>query len=182
MAVLVLLSPGYEDIEAMAVIDILRRAELDVLVAGLHSLDIKSTNNVVCRADCTIEDVKGRVFDCLVIPGGEPGVSNLEKEPLIRELIQRHAQAEKWIAAICAAPRILHACGLLKGKQVAVHPSNEVFIKEATILKDPVVQDGKLITSRGPGTAMAFAYKILEALSLEDTASQLKEGMVFTAG
>ena len=114
---LIFLSPGFEEIEAMSVIDILRRAEVNVTVAGLVEGPIVSAHGVSCNADTTVSQVIDQQFDVVILPGGEPGSSHLDASKDVKTIIQTHADQHKLIAAICAAPKVLNNMGLLDGKK-----------------------------------------------------------------
>lgn len=157
---LVPLIDGFEEIEAVSVIDILRRADIDVTVAGVVHTVVTGSHRIPVTTDRVMAELDHRDYDLLVLPGG-PGTTNLGNHDLVRERIARHAAAGKWIAAICAAPSILAGMGLLDGRTAACHPSVESRMKGANLTKDPVAVDGRFITSRGAGTAVPFALAIV---------------------
>jgi len=175
---LMILTNGFEEIEAIAVIDILRRAGMEIFIAGLNANPVRSTRIVQLIPDCVLSDVQHDEFDIIILPGGEPGTTNLENTPLVKSMIQNQFQKGKWIGAICAAPRILDNLGLLAGKKVTSFPNT--VLKNCIYKEEKVVVDHPFITSRGAGTAMAFAYKIVELLISPETASTLKSSMIYT--
>jgi 4-methyl-5(b-hydroxyethyl)-thiazole monophosphate biosynthesis len=161
--VLALLAEGFEEIEAITPIDLLRRAGVAVTVAALaEGIHVTGRSGVTMHADSTLAAIETKLFDCLFLPGG-PGVKNLRADPRVKPLVVRHAEAGKWVAAICAAPTVLHDAGLLAGRRYTAHFS--VANELSQILADErVVVDGKIITSRGAGTALDFGLRVVEAL------------------
>jgi 4-methyl-5(b-hydroxyethyl)-thiazole monophosphate biosynthesis len=129
------------------------------LAEGIH---VTGRSGVTMHADSTLAAIETKLFDCLFLPGG-PGVKNLRADPRVKPLVVRHAEAGKWVAAICAAPTVLHDAGLLAGRRYTAHFS--VANELSQILADErVVVDGKIITSRGAGTALDFGLRVVEAL------------------
>ncbi len=176
--ILVPLADGFEEIEAMTIIDVLRRAGLEVTVAGLAKKETHGAHGVKVLADTTLGEVKGRNFDAVVLPGGMPGSERLAGSEDIKALVKRHAAAGKITAAICAAPWALGASGVLAGKKVTCYPGFEEKLTSALPQKDRVVVDGPIITSRGPGTALEFALKLVEVLVNSKMAGELRSGML----
>lgn len=163
--VLVPLAQGCEEIEAVTVIDILRRAGIEVVSAGLDGQPVKASRGVVLLPDTTLDEALEQEFDMLVLPGGQPGTNNLNADPRIIALLQDMASKGKYTCAICAAPLVLGHAGLLQGKQATSYPGSLDATSGATLSAAPVVCDGKIITSRGPGTAMDFALELVETLA-----------------
>jgi 4-methyl-5(b-hydroxyethyl)-thiazole monophosphate biosynthesis len=162
-SVLVLLAEGFEEIEAIAPIDLLRRAGAEVVVASLaEGIHVTGRNGVTIHADVALSAVESRVFDCVLLPGG-PGTKNLRSDPRVRQLVQKQADAGRWLAAICAAPTVLHDAGLLGGKRFTAHSSVQAELP-ATLGAERTVIDGKLLTSRGAGTALEFGLMLVERL------------------
>ena len=164
--VLVPLAEGCEELEAVTVIDLLRRAGIEVVVAGLHDGPVKASRGVVLLPDTTLDAVLDQEFDMIVLPGGLPGADHLDNDPRIHALLQQMAESEKYTAAICAAPKVLANAGLLEGRDATSYPGviDAMGLPATRVLEDPVVQDGRVITSRGPGTAMEFALTLIERL------------------
>jgi len=161
--VLTILVDGFEEIEATTPIDLLRRAGVEVTVAALGS-DLRAIGrmHLTMLADTPLAAVEAKLYDCLFLPGG-PGVARMRADPLVRRIVKRHADAGKWVSAICAAPLVLHDAGLLATRRYTAHPSAADELPN--ILSDErVVTDGKIITSRGPGTAMDFGLSLIEHL------------------
>lgn len=162
-SVLVLLAEGFEEIEAIAPIDLLRRAGAEVVVASLlEGIHVTGRNGVTIHADCPLSAVESRVFDCVFLPGG-PGTKHLRADPRVRHLVQNQATAGRWVAAICAAPTVLHDAGLLRGKRFTAHASVRAELPESLGL-ERTAEDGCVLTSRGAGTAMEFALLLVERL------------------
>lgn len=163
--VFVHLAEGFEEIEAMATIDILIRGELDVEIVSVTGEKIvKSVRGIGVQCDKLFEEVDYSEGGMIVLPGGIPGVDNLGAHAGLVEQLKAYKEQGKWIAAICAAPMILHDNGLIEGKTLTCFPGVGDDFKEANVVKDIVAVDGKLITSQGPGTAIEFGLKILELL------------------
>ena len=163
--VFVHLAEGFEEIEAMATIDILIRGELDVEIVSVTGEKIvKSVRGIGVQCDKLFEEVDYSEGGMIVLPGGIPGVDNLGAHAGLVEQLKAYKEQGKWIAAICAAPIILHDNGLIEGKTLTCFPGVGDDFKEANVVEDIVAVDGKLITSQGPGTAIEFGLKILELL------------------
>jgi len=164
--VLIPLAQGCEEIEAVTIIDLLRRAEVEVITAGLDDAPVKASRGTVLLADTTLDQVLDQDFDMIVLPGGLPGATHLDDDPRIHDLLKRQAGQARWNAAICAAPKVLANAGLLDGHNATSYPGAVVAANYPSIkLTDqPVVVDGKVVTSRGPGTAMDFALELIDLL------------------
>ncbi|MGD8547064.1 MAG: DJ-1/PfpI family protein [Thiohalophilus sp.] len=165
--VLIPLAQGCEELEAVTVIDLLRRAEIDVTTAGLDDQPVKASRGTVLMPDTTLDAVLDKSFDMIVLPGGLPGADHLNNDPRIHTLLLQMTEAGKYTAAICAAPRVLASAGLLNGKHATSFPGalDDIKTDNMTYEQKAVVIDGKLITSRGPGTAMDFALTLIEHLA-----------------
>jgi 4-methyl-5(b-hydroxyethyl)-thiazole monophosphate biosynthesis len=161
--VLVLLADGFEEIEAFTPVDLLRRAGVEVTLASLaEQPHVAGRCGITMHADAALSKIGGRLFDMLFLPGG-PGVKNLRADPRVDAIVRSHAAAGKWVAAICAAPTVLNAAGLLEGRRYTAHFS--VAGELPNILADQrVVVDGKILTSRGAGTALDFGLLLVEKL------------------
>lgn len=163
--VLIPLANGCEEIEAVTVIDILRRAGVVVVVAGLSAKQIKCSRGTVITSDVLLEDVLDEPFDMIVLPGGMPGAEHLKNDKRIISLLQNMADAHKYIAAICAAPMALHAANLLDDRTATSFPGVlDKLPGSHRYSTQAVVVDGNIVTSRGPGTAMDFALTLVELL------------------
>lgn len=175
--VLVPLAPGCEEIEAVTVIDILRRAKIEVVSAGLDAHPVKASRGVMLLPDSTLDEAMQHEFDMIVLPGGQPGTDNLRADARIISLLKRMAAQEKYIAAICAAPSVLAAAGLLDGKRATCFPSCLDEFPNVLLQNSALEIDGKIITSRGPGTAMDFALTLVELLAGKATREKVALGL-----
>jgi 4-methyl-5(b-hydroxyethyl)-thiazole monophosphate biosynthesis len=165
-SVLIPLAPGFEDLEAVTVIDLLRRAQIDVHVAGLEAGPVRGSRGTTVVPDIDLDDAMARDYDMVVLPGGLPGATNLDDDPRVHEILKRTAGAGRFTAAICAAPKVLAHAGLLEGRRATGFPG---VLEEAgggaRLESGAVVRDGNVITSRGPGTAMDFALELIQILA-----------------
>lgn len=164
--VLVPLAEGCEELEAVTIIDLLRRARLNVTTASLVEGPVRCSRGTVLLADRTLADVMDQDFDLIVLPGGLPGADHLNADPRIHQLIERQARQNRHIAAICAAPKVLVTNGALNGRTLTAFPGSldALDTSKVNITHQPVEIDGNVITSRGPGTAMDFALQLIETL------------------
>ena len=174
--VLVPLAEGFEEIEALVTVDILRRAGLDVVLAGLPGTIVRGRSGIKVIADKKIEDVDPKEFDAIVLPGGDPGYINLGKSQKILDTLVDFNDQEKLIAAICASPSILSRLGILDNRKATIYPGMEKEIPRPRSGK--VVVDGHVITSEGPGTVFDFALEIIKKLLGKDKANELKKILV----
>lgn len=172
----VILADGFEEIEAVTVVDILRRAELEVVVYGLDKEIITGSHGVKIVTDRKMPELE-QDLDALVLPGGMPGAKNLADSKKVKEWIQKMNAQKKIIAAICASPALVFApIGVLDGKKATCYPEMEgSFSKKVTYLQEDVVVDENIITSRGPGTALKFSLVLVERLTCKETATTLRE-------
>jgi 4-methyl-5(b-hydroxyethyl)-thiazole monophosphate biosynthesis len=178
--VLVPIADGVEEIEAVTIIDVLRRAGVEVVSAALTGNPVTASRKVKLIPDKSLEEVKDEAFDMVVLPGGGDGVENLKGDPRVEAILRRMNERQKWVTAICAAPTLLAAYGLLEGKKATSHPSRrgQTALEKIDYQEGSVVQDGHIITSRGPGTAMEFALKLVEALCGTEKVEELKQALV----
>ncbi len=178
---LVILAEGFEEIEAVTAVDILKRAGVEVAIAGVGSLNITGSRaKISISADIEIEDI-GHVPDVLVLPGGMPGAENLGASSTVKNLIRTVDSKDKLIAAICATPAIVLApMGMLDGKEATCYPGmEEHFSSTVKSSKQAVVRDGNIITSRAAGTALEFSLKIVEELLGKDVAEAVSKSVLF---
>lgn len=176
-SVLVPLAQGCEELEAITIIDLLRRAGIDVTSAGLDDKPVTASRGVVITPDTDLGTALQKDYDMIVLPGGMPGADHLNNDPRLRERITAMANNGKFVAAICAAPKVLASLGLLKNKKVTAYPS----VLEALGIEpeaDAVVVDSNIITSRGPGTAMDFSLVLIEQLVGKDKRDEVEKGLV----
>ena len=164
--VLVPLAPGFEELEAITIIDLLRRAGIDVTTAGLDDQPVRASRNSVHIPDTSIGNIMQNEFDLIVLPGGLPGADNLRDNELVQTLLKQQHRLGKSMAAICAGPKALASAGVLEGKKITCYPGalNELNSGNFEITGSAVEIDGNIITSRGPGTAMDFALSLIEML------------------
>jgi 4-methyl-5(b-hydroxyethyl)-thiazole monophosphate biosynthesis len=177
--VLVPLATGFEELEAVTVIDLLRRASIHVDVAGLQAGPVRGSRQTVVQPDISLDEALQRDYDMMVLPGGQPGATNLDQDPRIHQLLDKLSRAGKFTAAICAAPRVLASAGLLDGKRATCYPGALDGAGENIRLEGAaIVRDGTVITSRGPGTAMDFALELIGLLSGQAARQQVEAGLV----
>jgi 4-methyl-5(b-hydroxyethyl)-thiazole monophosphate biosynthesis len=178
--VLVPLAEGCEELEAVTIIDILRRAGVEVTTAGLTEGPVQAAHGVTITPDTTLEAVMEQEFEMIVLPGGLPGSDHLDNDPRIHQLLNRLSEKGHHIAAICAAPKVLANAGLLAGKSATSYPGflDQMDLPEVEVQLLPVVTDGKVITGRGPGTAMDFALQLVEELAGSDKRSEVEAALV----
>lgn len=178
----VVLAEGFEELEAVAPIDILRRAGVRVTIAGAGSKNIKSSRDMGVQAERLLEEIKD-LPDAVILPGGLPGATNLAKAAGLAVFLKKMNEAGKLIAAICATPAVVLApLGLLDGKKATCYPGCERDFSSKTVhSKERVVKDGNLITSQGPGTAIEFSLEIVRELVSHEMAGTLREKMIIRA-
>ena len=164
--VLVVIAPGFEEIETITVIDILRRAGARVTLAATVPGVLDGSRGIKVEPDELLDNIDEKEFDVICLPGGQPGTDNLKKDLRIEKILKKMQKQDKFIAAICAAPMVLEKAGILKGKSITCHPSIKSSFE--SYLKDRVVVDEKIITSQSPGTAMEFSLKLVEILFGDD--------------
>ncbi|MBI3893500.1 MAG: DJ-1/PfpI family protein [Candidatus Wallbacteria bacterium] len=176
--VLVPLAEGFEEIEAITVIDVLRRAGAEVVVAGLAAGPVKAAHGVLLQPDTTMEAALGGPgFDAVVLPGGMPGSSNLAADARVQRALGRAREEGRWIGAICAAPAVvLQSLGYLDGKQATCYPSFAAQLPAYNSAR--VVADGKIVTSQGPGTALEFALELVTRLFGRQKTDEVAGAMV----
>lgn len=177
--VLIPLAQGCEELEAVTIIDLLRRAEIQVITAGLDEQPILASRGTCLIADTTLDQVSNDDFDMVVLPGGLPGADYLDEDPRIHEILKRTVDNDKYIAAICAAPKVLANAGLLDNKKATAYPGVLDALKNNTfeVTNAAVQQDGKVITSRGPGTAMDFALEIINCLLGDEKRNEVEAAL-----
>ena len=177
--VLVPIATGFEEIEAVTIIDVLRRGGIDVLVAGINSLEVKGANGIVIKTDEVLnENISAEMLDMVVLPGGWGGTNILAENKIIQNLLKEMDNSQKMIGAICAAPFALKQAGVLKNNWTC-YPSVEKQIGEAGYQTDKkVVVDSNVMTSRGPATAIYFAIEIVRKLVGNQTADELYAGLL----
>ncbi|MDH5786411.1 MAG: DJ-1/PfpI family protein [Chromatiales bacterium] len=180
-SVLVPLANGCEELEAVTIIDLLVRAGVEVVSAGLTAGPVTCSRGVVITPVTTLDEVLEREFDMIVLPGGLPGANHLNEDPRIHTLLKKMAAEGRYTAALCAAPRVLLSAGVLDGRRATSYPGslNDMDTSAIDYREETVVQDGKVITSRGPGTAMAFALTLIENLLGRAKRDEVAKGLLF---
>jgi 4-methyl-5(b-hydroxyethyl)-thiazole monophosphate biosynthesis len=176
MKVLVPLAEGFEEIEAITIIDILRRAGIDTVTAALRSSPVTGAHGIAVTADRTLDENEN--FEAIVLPGGMPGSSNLKNDQRIINIIKKINKSGGLTAAICAAPIVLSKAGILTGKRFTCYPGYEDEISEGDHVNEKVVIDGSIITGMGAGCAPLFALAIVEFLSDKETAKNIKKQII----
>ncbi|ADQ14218.1 DJ-1 family glyoxalase III [Halanaerobium hydrogeniformans] len=177
--ILIPLAEGFEEIEAVTNIDVLRRAGLEVVTAGIGGREIMGDHAIKVEADEKIENIDSADISAVVLPGGMPGAANLRDSEELLEIIRDVNNRGDLCAAICAAPIVLEAAGILEGKKATSYPGFDEEMQSADYQEKKLVIDGNIITSRGPGLALEFALNIVEYLVDSDKSEQLKNAMLF---
>lgn len=177
--VFVFLAEGFEEIEAVAIIDVLRRAQISTQVVSITGQKkVTGGHGIAVEADVIFDQADFIKGTMLVLPGGMPGTRNLEAFTPLQKLISEYYKTGKELAAICAAPLILGKMRLLRNEEATCYPGYEDDLEEAVLSKQKVVRSGKIITGRGPGVAIEFGLKIVETLKGKDLADELAKGMI----
>jgi len=176
----VFLADGFEEIEALTVVDLLRRCDLDVKMVGIGREAIRGSHGILVQSDmadktCVIDEN----VDMIVLPGGMPGTLNLEKAATVQMAIDYCVKNDKYVAAICAAPSILGHKGILEGQKAVCYPGFEPQLSGADVSEEKVCVSGKFITSRGAGTAIDFALKLIELLISRDRSEMLAASIIY---
>ena len=176
----VYLADGFEEVEGLTVVDLLRRAGIETdMVSIMGRKEITGARKIPVLADKLFEEQDDP--DVIVLPGGMPGTMHLLENETVNAVIRKFAEEGKLVAAICAAPSVLGAAGLLEGKHATCHPGFEEKLTGATTSEDEVVVDGNIITSRGMGTAIPFAFEIVRYFTDDETVEHVRQGLVYRA-
>ncbi len=176
-SVLVPLAQGCEELEAVTIVDLLRRADVGVVTAGLDEKPVRASRGTVLIPDVTLDAALQQEYDMVVLPGGLPGADHLDRDPRIRQLLIDMAAKDRFTAAICAAPKVLASSGLLEGRTATSFPGVLDAFEGLDYRPDPVVRDGTVITSRGPGTAMDFALALIEILAGKEKREEVEAAL-----
>lgn len=178
--VCVFLADGLEEIEGLTVVDILRRANVEVsMVSIMATRQIQGAHGIRITADKTFEEADFSETDMLVLPGGLPGTTHLKEHEGLRKLLLEFDRERKQIAAICAAPSVLGGLGLLRGRKACCYPSFEEKLDAGEVVYDPVVTDGHITTGRGMGVAIPFALRLTELLCGEETEEKIRKSILY---
>lgn len=181
MKALVLLANGFEEVEGITQIDFLRRGGVEVVSASIHdSKKITGAHDIHIGADETLSNVNPDEFDIVVLPGGYGGMMNFKNSEAVAGLLKKFVSENKWIAAICASPSVFGVLGLAEGKKCTCYPGFEEEMKGADCTGENVVVDGKMITSKGPGTSIDFALKMIEILVSKEKADEVAEAAQYS--
>ncbi len=176
--VLVIISTGFEEIEAISTIDILRRAEIEVVIATINDILTVGGQGIVIQANQYLKDIKDpTVFDMVVLPGGVQNTLNLVLSDLVKSTLQKMKDKDKYISAICAAPLVLHEAKVLN-ETFTCYPSVHKKIDSSTYKDDIVVKDKKVITSQGPATSIEFALELVKTLKGQELYQEIKDGLL----
>lgn len=176
----IFMADGCEEIEGLTVVDIVRRAKLEITTISIMGRkEVTGSHKVTFLTDALSSEVDYDELDGIVLPGGMPGTLNLGADETVNQVIRRFSDEGKLVAAICAAPSVLGAAGILNGKNATCHPGFEEKLTGAKIFEDTVVVDGNVITSRGMGTAIDFALAITKYFTEEETVEHVKQGLVY---
>ena len=177
--VYIILGKGFEEAEALVPCDLLRRAGVEVRLAGIGGLDITGSHGITVRADCVAETADFLDAEMLVMPGGLGGVASIRASETVLSAVRALHEKERFIAAICAAPTVLAELGITDGKKATCYPGMESEMGSASMQDAPVVQDGKLITGRAAGASFDFALALITALRGEEAAKKVAAGIVY---
>lgn len=179
MKIFVMLAEGFEEIEAITVTDILRRAGVDVSFIALgNELIVKGSHEIYVKADAVFSDINFDDGDMIVLPGGLIGMQNLDTSTELGNKIREYNEKGKWLAAICASPTVLAHKGVLENKKATIYSGMEEGLNGVNWIPDSVVIDGKIITSKGPGTAMSFALELLEISMGREVRKEVENGLL----
>lgn len=169
------LADGFEEVEALAPLDILRRANVEVVTLGVTGEYVKGAHDIVVKADAALGEVQLEKIDAVILPGGLGGTNNMDASSEVKSIVQYAADNKKLVCAICAAPSILGKMGLLEGKDATCYPGFEDSFKGGNYIKQSVVKCNNFITSDGMGSAYKFGFEITAALCGVETAEKIKE-------
>lgn len=179
MKVAVLFAEGFEEIEAVTPVDVLKRAGAEVDMVGICGMEITGSHDITLKMDCLLEDIFVDDYDMVFLPGGLPGSHYLRDDENVIQFVQDMNALGKFVTAICAAPIVLEKAGIIDNKKVTSHPSKEGEITSCEEYSAARVEvDGNIITSRGAGCAFEFSFALCEALGLKDRVEELKKAMI----
>ena len=181
--VVVFLAEGFEEVEALAPVDVMRRAGLAVKLAGVTGREVTGSHGICVQTDMDAQEVDATLLEAMVLPGGLPGTHNLEASPAVQRCIDSCVAQGKLVAAICAAPSILAHKGLLAGKNATAFPSFQKDLQEggALLSESYVVRDGQFLTARGMGVATQFGLALVEALVSSEKAAEIQASIQWEA-
>ena len=177
MKVLVPLAPGFEEIEAVTIIDLLRRAQINVTTAALEDNPVIGAHNITVAADINIKNAETYNFGCIALPGGMPGSNNLKENSDVISLIKKINKSGGIVSAICAAPIVLGRAGILAGKKAVCFPGFEKELTGAIISNSFIEIDGNILTAKGPGCAISFSLKLIELISGKEISDKVRDNL-----
>lgn len=178
----IFMADGCEEIEGLTVVDIVRRAKMEIVMISITGKrEVTSSHQVTFLTDALAAEVDYDTLDGIVLPGGMPGTLNLQADETVNKVIRQFATEGRLVCAICAAPSVLGAAGILEGKCATCHPGFEEKLTGAKVEENEVVVDGNVITSRGMGTAIPFALEIVRYFVDDETVEQVRKGLVYRA-
>lgn len=180
--VIVPVADGFEEIEAVVVIDLLRRADIHVVVAGVGATTVTGAHAITIRCDAPLDECDCATADAIVLPGGAAGTQRLRESHEVRNAVTSMFASGKLVAAICAAPTVLESCGILEGKRATSHPAHAGEMIRCRYEEAPVVEDGNVITSRGAGTSIEFAAAVVSRLLGGDAARDILQRIQYRRG
>lgn len=178
----IFMANGCEEIEGLTVVDLVRRAGIPIDMVSIHmESKVTGSHGIIFETDVTAAEADWASYTGVILPGGMPGTNRLKEDERVRRTVREFAEAGKLVAAICAAPSVLGECGVLEGKRAACYPGFDVEaqLRGAELVKDPVVLDGNILTSRGMGTAIPFGLAIVAYFQGRESAKALAEKIVF---
>lgn len=178
MKVVVLFATGYEEVEALSIVDVLRRGGVEVVMAGVTGKTVTSARNIGIVMDQEAHEIDYDEVDMLVLPGGIPGVHNLYDSKLVCDQVRQFKEKGKWLAAICAAPGVLGKCGVLRGENATCYPGIEGELEGATHVKERVVISGHIVTGIGAGASLEFALELLKVIKGEEKSDAIRAAML----
>lgn len=174
------LADGFEEVEALTIVDLLRRAGIEAkTVSIMKRKEVTGAHGITVMADMLFEDTDYEACEMIVLPGGMPGAEHLGNHEGLTKHIRCFAENDKYIAAICAAPMVFGAQGVLQGKKATIYPGMESLLTGAKCQTEQVVIDGKIVTSRGPATAMPFALTLIELLKDKNASGEVAAGLLW---
>lgn len=179
--VYVFLATGFEEIEALSVVDVLRRGKQDVQMVGVSAMEVTGSHGISVKCDISLSQIDSTQMEMLVLPGGLPGATNLEESEVVQSFLSYAIEHNIWIGAICAAPAILGRRGILDGKKVTCFPSVKEHLGKGIYTGQPVEQDGRIVTGNGAGSALAFSLQLLSCLAGEELAKEIGKTMQWGA-
>lgn len=175
-----LFAEGFETVEALMVVDLLRRGGVEVTMTSINEDDmVRSSQGIGVEMDATMDEIDVLDYDAVILPGGMPGTIHLGESEAVKNTLLLMNENDKIVSAICAAPGVLGKHGLLEGKNACSYPEHEVNLLGAHVSREPVVVDGNIVTSRGLGTAMEFGFQLLELLVSKEKADEVKTAIVY---